>query len=78
MRSATDGKVRIRFRNADGTSIESDRLPGIQVLASSDVAAQSAMWTELIGDLQVQDGTVFIDELTETWPQRFYRVVENP
>lgn len=78
IRSATGGKVRIRFRNADGTPIESGRLPGIQVLASSDVAAQLAMWTELIGDLQVQDGTVFLDELTEAWPQRFYRIVENP
>jgi outer membrane protein assembly factor BamB len=78
VRSATDGKVRIRFRNADGTAIEPGRLPGIQVLAGSDVAAPRAMWAELVSDLQVQDGTVFLDELTEAWPQRFYRIVENP
>jgi len=78
LRAATNGKVRIRFRNADGTPIESGRLPGIQVLASSDVAAPSAMWAELITDLEIEDGTVFLDELTEAWPQRFYRIVENP
>ncbi|MGC8988667.1 MAG: PQQ-binding-like beta-propeller repeat protein [Verrucomicrobiia bacterium] len=78
LRATRDGKVRIRFRNADGTPTEPGRLPGIQVLASSDVASPPATWDELISDLQIEDGTVFLDELTEAWPQRFYRIVENP
>lgn len=71
-------KVQVRFRNADGTAVDVARLSGIQVRASSDSAAPVGEWATLAGPLQLDNGTAFVEESTSQWPQRFFRIVENP
>ncbi len=73
------GNLRLDIGTAGGDAITADRLGNIEVWAAPSVASPRGDWVRLPGALQLQDGTIVLqDGGAAARGLRFYRIVERP
>ncbi|HRZ99459.1 MAG TPA: PQQ-binding-like beta-propeller repeat protein, partial [Candidatus Paceibacterota bacterium] len=67
----------LEAKTIDGSPIEADRAQSIEVYASSNWNEGS--WTRITNAWELMDGQLQLRESGAlSWPQRFYRTLENP
>ena len=73
------GNLRLDIATAGGDAITADRVGKIEVWVAPSIAAPRADWVLLPGALQLQDGTIVLqDNAAAARGLRFYRIVERP
>jgi len=70
------GELQLTIRTADGTSVNSNRIQGIEVRASSDLTLPFAQWTKLTNALTLTNGVVRITNADAAIETRFFIVSE--
>ncbi|MBM3878625.1 MAG: alcohol dehydrogenase [Verrucomicrobia bacterium] len=74
-----DRVLELAVASADGQPIAAERLSGIQVRTSPDLASPLSQWSQLTSPLVWDQGVLRLDQpLTQERPQGFYRVIEQP
>jgi outer membrane protein assembly factor BamB len=66
----------LTIRAADGTAIDSNRVPSIELLSSTDVALAPALWTKLTNQLLLSNGVVYVTNLSRSNPNGFFLLSE--
>jgi hypothetical protein len=66
----------LTIRAADGTAIDSNRVPSIELLSSTDVALAPALWTKLTNHLLLSNGVVYVTNLSRSNPNGFFLLSE--
>src|SRR6185436_11224122 len=69
-------KLQLTIRTADGTPVDANRVPAMEVRASPNLALSRAQWTRLTNALTLTDGIVQVTNLDATAPPRFFIVTE--
>ena len=59
--SLNSGSIQLIIQTSDGTPIDSGRLAGIQVRATTDLGRSLADWTRLTNELVLADGVVHVE-----------------
>lgn len=68
--------LQLTVRTVDGTPVSSNRLPAIELKASSDPTLPLALWTKLTNSLILTNGIVSVTNVDASPPRRFYIVSE--
>ena len=71
-----EDKLQLTIRTANGTPVDSNRVPIMEVRASTDLALSAAQWTKLTDTLTLTNGIVRVTNLDATPPHRFFIVAE--
>ena len=71
-----EAKLQLTIRTANGTPVDSNRLPTMAVLASTNVGLSFAQWTTLTNDLTLTNGIVRVTNVDATSSPRFFIVSE--
>lgn len=69
-------KLQLTIRTANGTPVNSNRVPVMEVRASTDVTLSFAQWTKLTNNITLTNGIVRVNDVDATLPQRFFIVRE--
>ncbi len=69
-------KLQLTIRTANGTPVDSNRVPVMEVRASTDVTRSFAQWTKLTNALTLTNGFVRVTNVDATPPARFFIVSE--
>jgi len=70
-----DGTMQLLSGDADGGLLSESDLSNFEALASTNLTD----WVTLPGALGLTNGQLWLqDGATTNWPQRFYRIIENP
>jgi outer membrane protein assembly factor BamB len=69
-------KLQLTIRTANGTPVDSNRVPVMELLANSDLAGLLAQWTKLTNTLTLTNGVVRVTDVDATPPARFFIVSE--
>ena len=74
--SAT-GPFRLHIGNEDGTPLDPGRVPGITLLAATDLVAGTNDWTPFTNEAVLTNGVLQVDDPDSvSRPQRFFKVAE--
>lgn len=68
----------LTIRTANGTPLDSNRLDGVEVRASTNAALAPALWPKLTNALVLSHGVVRVSDVDATSPRRFFIVSEPP
>lgn len=71
-----DNKLQLTIRTVTGTPLDSNRLTGMEVRASTDVALMPSLWTALTNKLLFTNGVVTVTNVDGAAPQRYFIVTE--
>jgi hypothetical protein len=75
--SAT-GPFRLHIGNEDGSPLDPGRVPGISLLAATDLVAGTNDWTPFTNEAVLVNGVLQVeDPESVSRPQRFFKVVEQ-
>ncbi len=69
-------KLQLTIRTANGTPVDSNRVPGMELLANSDLTGLLAQWTKLTNTLTLTNGVVRVTDVDATPTARFFIVSE--
>jgi outer membrane protein assembly factor BamB len=73
------GSLELTVATADASPLDTNRLPGMAVMITTNLALQSAQWTKLTNALFLTNNSVRVGLLDRTTaPLQFFRVVETP
>lgn len=72
------GRCRILISNADGTTIDSQRVGKIEILTTTNVPSVDAIWQKRLGAFVFSEGVLQFDETDTNQARRFYRALEQP
>jgi outer membrane protein assembly factor BamB len=64
------------IRTADGTPIDSNRVPSIELRSSSNVAFAPELWTRLTNQFLLSNGILYVTNLTRTSSEGFFILSE--
>ena len=71
------GELRLTVRTANGAPVDSNRLAGMEVRATTDIVQALTQWTQLTNRLVLTGGVVRIDSVNSgTQPRKFFIVSE--
>ena len=71
------GELRLTVRTVNGAPLDSNRLAGMEVRATTDIVQALTQWTQLTNRLVLTDGVVRIDSVnSRTQPRKFFIVSE--
>jgi len=71
------GELRLTVRTVNGAPLDSNRLAGMEVLATTEIVQALTQWTPLTNQLVLTDGVVRIDSVNSgTQPRKFFIVSE--
>src|SRR5712664_500186 len=71
------GELRLTVRTVNGAPLDSNRLAGMEVLATTEIVQALTQWTQLTNRLVLTDGVVRIDSVNSgTQPRKFFIVSE--
>lgn len=70
------GKLSLTIRTATGTPMDSNRLTGMEVRASTNAGLTPDLWTKLTNSLTLTDGVVSVTNVDAPAPRRFFIVSE--
>jgi outer membrane protein assembly factor BamB len=76
-RSGPD-QFQLSLRTVNGTPIDSNRLAGLEVHASSDLTQSLSDWVRLTNTLALSNGVAILDRLDALAPTRYFIVNEPP
>jgi outer membrane protein assembly factor BamB len=68
--------LQLTFRTVNGAPLDSNRLAGLEVRASSNLAAAVSEWPRLTNDLVLSNGVAVMNSLNATSPERYFLVSE--
>jgi outer membrane protein assembly factor BamB len=68
--------LQLTIRTATGTGVDANRLPGMELRASTNSALPPALWTKLTNALVLTNGIVQVTNVEAGAPQRFFIVSE--
>jgi hypothetical protein len=66
----------LTIRSADGTALDSNRLAGMEVRASIDLALSPLLWPVLTNNFQLSNGVVVVPDVDAGQPSQFFIIVE--
>jgi hypothetical protein len=66
----------LTIRTADGTAMDSNRLAGMEVRASSDLALSPLLWLVLTNNFQLSNGVVVVPDVDAGPPSQYFIIVE--
>ena len=69
-------KLQLTIRTANGTPVDSNRVPGMELLAHSALTGSLAQWTKLTNTLTLTNGVVHVINVDATPPSRLFIVSE--
>jgi len=70
-------KLQLTVRTVNGTPVDSNRLPGLEVRATTNLAHTLAQWDSLTNSLVLTNGKVRIDDVdARAQPRRFFIISE--
>lgn len=72
----TAGGLNLTIRTVSGTPLDSNRLTGMEVRASTNIALPTALWPKLTNALVFTNGFVQLTNVDATAPARFFIVTE--
>ena len=64
--------VQLTLGTANGAPIDSNRLSGIEVLATTNTADNLAQWTKLTNALTLTNGRARVDNIDAAHPRRYF------
>ena len=70
------GKLNLTIRTVTGTPVDSNRLTGMEVRASTNAALLAALWPKLTNALVFTNGLVQVTNVDATLPAQFFLVTE--
>jgi outer membrane protein assembly factor BamB len=71
------GAINLTIRTATGTLLDSNRLTGMEVLASTNAALSPNLWTKITNDLVLENGVVNVTNVNAS-PQQGFFIVNEP
>ena len=69
-------KLQLTFRTVNGTPVNPDRVPSLEVRTGTNPALPSAQWTKLTNNLTLTNGIVRITNVDATLPARYFIISE--
>ncbi len=69
-------KLELTVRTADGTPVNSNRLTGMEVHASTNAALPRDLWPKLTNVLTLTNGVVLVTNVNAPPPRNFFIVTE--
>jgi len=75
---ATRRQLHLTIRTADGSPVNSNRLAGLEVRASADLALPPGLWPKLTNTPVLTEGVIHVPDVDAAPPRRFFRVSEPP
>jgi hypothetical protein len=73
---AADGTLAFAVRTTNGAPVNSNRLAGMELRAAASPVLPAVEWTRLTNELVFSNGTVRIDNVDTTAPQRYFLINE--
>ncbi len=71
-----EDKLQLTIRTANGAPVDSNRVPTMAVLASTDLTRSLAQWTPLTNALTLTNGVVRVTDVDAASPAHFFMVTE--
>lgn len=76
---ASSGTFRLLIGNPDGSPLDTNRLPNIDLFATTNLTPGSGGWIKLTNPVVLTNNQLLLDSpLTLTTPQLFFRALERP
>jgi outer membrane protein assembly factor BamB len=70
------GRFQLTVRTSDGSAVNSNRLTGMEVRASTDLVSSPEAWPKLTNQLVLTNGVVVVTNVDSTTPVRYFIVTE--
>ena len=70
------GKLRLTVRTVNGSSVNSNRLPGLELRANANLTVPRSQWMKVTNALTLTNGTVQLTNVDATPAAQFFIVSE--